>query len=188
MYEYQGRISNEKFKMRVKREEGFTLVELLVTMTISSMLLGFVFSMYLFSERLLVQWQKKAEVRDAVSGCLQRILRDIQSNHQLVECSDTLLILDQGLGKNIVYHFGGKQVLRNEVQMGAPNIELTSKISATEDTTGAQPVRHWGVSVIARRGDIIDSSVVCLSTIMSSGDMVQESMKEAASNESIQTK
>jgi len=120
--------------------------------------------------------QKDTVVKDAVSSCTQRIIKDIESNSSLVQCDDTSLVLEQNPFKGIKYHFGSSQVWRNGVSIDTRQIELAAHLSFDEDTTSVQPTRLWTVHVTGWQGQFRDSANVHISTMISSQELVSRSM------------
>ncbi len=163
--------------------DGFTVVELLATMVISSLVVAFVFSMYLFVERLVGSWEKRTDLETLVDGCAGQIERDLTSCWCVDECSDSLLVLQMTPVDTVVYRFGGDNVSRGDILFGPKDTRLDAFVSDSEDTAAAydEPVRIWSIRVLGQRGRFKDSSSVVLVTAMSSDEMVREEMKTTAS-------
>lgn len=159
---------------------GFTVVELLAAMVVSSLVIGFVLSMYLFSERIMAHHEKESDVNALVSGCLRRILMDIESSEKMIRCDDTSLVLEQNPVKEIKYHFDVSRVWRNETLMNDPPIELGARVTFDEDTISVQPKRFWNIRVIGREGNIGDSVSANISTIIPSEELVSRAVNQAA--------
>lgn len=163
-----------------KEEEGFTVVELLAAMVVSSLVVGFVLSMYLFSERVMARQQKRSNVRDEVFSCAQRIVADIESSTEMERCDDTSLVLRQNPLKEIKYHFDASRILRDGTSMNDPPIELNARVSFDEDTLSTCPKRLWSLHIVGWHGNIRDSVNVCISAIISSQELVDHEMSQAA--------
>jgi prepilin-type N-terminal cleavage/methylation domain-containing protein len=172
--------------LKIEQENGFTIVELLAAMVVSSLVIGFVLSMYLFSERIMARYEKESDVKVLVSGCLQRIIMDIESSEKTIRCDDTSLVLQQSPLKEIKYHFDVSRVWRNGVSMSQipfagddPRIELSSRVSFDEDTVSLRPKRYWNIHVIGREGNIADSDNTSISTIITSQELVSRAVNQA---------
>jgi prepilin-type N-terminal cleavage/methylation domain-containing protein len=163
----------------VTDNKGFTIVELLATMVISSLVVAFVLSMYLFVERLIGNWEKRTELISAVDGCAGQIERDIMTSYTTDECSDSLLVLEMNPIDTVVYRFCKADVSRGGILFGAEAIRLFASVSVSEDTGSgvSQPVRLWSIRVLGESGAFRDSSITRISTAISSYEMVQEEMK-----------
>ena len=153
-------------------------------MVVSSLIVGFVLSMYLFSEKIMSHREKEAEVKDAVSECAQRILEDIHTSGDVIRCDDTSLVLEQNSLKRVNYHFvedpahgNYSQVRRNGVLLNSLQTELAAHVKFVEDTTTIQPMRYWEIHVAGRQGSSVDSTSVQTSTIISSQELVNRCMK-----------
>lgn len=145
-------------------------------MVVSSLLVGFVLSMYLFSVRIMGRHEKESDVKVLVSGCMQRIIMDIESSEKMIRSDDTSLVFQQSPLKEIKYHFDVSRVWRNETLMNNPRIELNARVTFDEDTIFVQPKRFWNIRVIGREGNIGDSADVCISTIIPSQELVDRAV------------
>ena len=165
--------------------KGFTVVELLAAMVVSSLVVALVVSTYLFSERIMARQRKAADLKSIVSGCTQRIIRDIESNSNLVQCGDTSLVLSRYSSPEIdsldevFYGFVGGHVTRNGVIVNDPQTELFARMSFVEDTISAHPVRLWNISVIGRNGSAGDSMTAYVSTMITSQELVDREMEQS---------
>ncbi len=169
------------FKPRTPNPElrnGFTVVELLAAMVVSSLVIGFVVSMYLFTEKGMARQEKRSDVRDAVSGCTQRIVTDIRSAIEMERCDDTSLVLRLNPLGQTNYHFDASHAWRNGTLINDPQIDLNVHVFFDEDTLSVQPKRSWSVRVVGWKGTIRDSAIVNISTIISSQEMVNHTMNQ----------
>jgi len=160
----------------LERINGFTIVELLAAMVVASLVIAFVLSMYLFSERVMAHREKDTEVKEAVSECVQRIAMDIKRSERLLRCDDTSLVLKQSQIREIKYHFDGSYVMRNTVLVNPTQMQLTAHVSFNDDTTTAGSTRLWNIRIVGWQGQVRDSANVYISTIISSEELVSRSM------------
>lgn len=153
---------------------GFTIVELLAAMVISSLVVAFVYSMYLFTERLTERWQRTSELSSVVGECAHRIAFDVLTCSDVDECNDSLLVLERDHLDTIYYRFTVGVVTRNGVSFSADDVRLDAVVSSEEDTSTMfqQPVLRWSIRVIGRSGDSRDSSFVRLLAPMSSEEVM----------------
>jgi prepilin-type N-terminal cleavage/methylation domain-containing protein len=159
---------------------GFTVVELLVAMVVSSLVAGFVVPMYLFAEKGMARQQKRCDVRDVVYGCMQRITIDVESCTEMERCDDTSLVLQQNPFKEIRYHFDPSRVWRNGIPMNDLQIELNVHVSSNEDTISNLPKRSWNIRVVGWQGPVRDSAEVNISTMISSQELVDSGIRQTA--------
>src|ERR1039458_3510989 len=89
-------------------QEGFTIQELLVTLIFGSLLVDFCFSLFLFSDKLFVSWQRRSELRDRTNYAMQTLASDVQGSRGLIMISDSSIILQKIGGKVVHYSFDGK--------------------------------------------------------------------------------
>ena len=102
----------------VRSEEGFTIQELLVVLVVSSLLVGFSLSLFLFVNKLFLTWEQQSELQSVVSRTLQVIALDVLESKHHVEISNTSVVLMKNTGRTIVYRFDGKHVWRDNVLIG----------------------------------------------------------------------
>ncbi len=166
----------------IAENQGFTIVELLATMVISSLVVAFVFSMYLFAERLMGNWEKRTDLESLVDGCEARIAKDIMTCDRVDKLTDSLLVLEMNPIDTVKYIFANANVSRNGVLFAAGDERLEAYVLRIEDTSASvdQPVRLWSVRVLGQNSEFRDSSAVRLSTAIPSDELVNEEMKSSA--------
>lgn len=163
--------------------EGFTIVELLAAMVISSLVVAMVYSMYMFAARLMAGWEKRTNLNSLVEECSHTIGNDIMNSSGVVECNDSSLVLESCQIDTITYAFQKGSVSRNgipfeaagQVSQGRESLRLDASVLASVDTSTdlGWPVRLWSIRVVGHTGDIGDSSIVRFSTPMSSQEIMQ---------------
>lgn len=92
---------------------GLTLVELLVAIVLSSLLLTFVFSLHLFSNKLVFNWQKKTALEDATLLCMEALTRDLQGMDEVIDAGKHKISFRNLADREIDYQWNGQQILRN---------------------------------------------------------------------------
>src|SRR6202008_4768834 len=97
----------------VHKEEGFTIQELLVVLIVSSLLVGFCFLLFSFTHKFLISWQRKTEIHSVVDRTMNAIMLDVQQSKQIKECTDSTLVLLKNGNRQIIYHFDGTSIFRN---------------------------------------------------------------------------
>jgi prepilin-type N-terminal cleavage/methylation domain-containing protein len=92
--------------------KGLTLVELLVALVLSSLLLSFVFTLHLFSNKLVFNWQKKTALEDATLLCMETLIGDLQSMDEVIDAGKHKISFKDLAGREIAYLWNGHQILR----------------------------------------------------------------------------
>ncbi|MBI1806232.1 MAG: prepilin-type N-terminal cleavage/methylation domain-containing protein [Ignavibacteria bacterium] len=114
----------------LRNEQGFTMQELLVVLIVSSLLAGFCFSLFLFTSKLLLSWQRNTEVRSIVNGTLNTLVLDVQQSKQVTEITDTTLVLVKRGNRTVVYHFSRNRIFRDhDVVASQDGIQLSVLVS-----------------------------------------------------------
>ena len=171
--------------------DGFTVVELLAAMIVSSLVVLLVYSMYLFADKLMNAWEKRNALDSVVNQCTQTISMDAMNSAAPYSNSDSALILGSGSGDTISYKLSQNNVWRDGVSFlpsdssgyevaGGAALRITAFIASSLDTaTGlGLRVRQWYIRVNGGLGDLTDSSIVRTVSILSSSDLVRTDSAE----------
>jgi prepilin-type N-terminal cleavage/methylation domain-containing protein len=97
----------------IKNKKGVTLVELLVALGLSSLLVIFVFSLHLFSNKLVTEWTKKAELEDIALLSIETLKRDISKTKTLLAAEKEKIELINQNDKKITYEIRDQGLSRN---------------------------------------------------------------------------
>jgi hypothetical protein len=104
----------------IKREEGFTIQEILVVLLVGSILIGLSLSLFLFTNKLFQTWSGTSNLKSETNRILYNIAFDIQQSREIVEHTDTSFVLLKSTGRFVRYIYNGNNLYRNEVEM-TPN-------------------------------------------------------------------
>lgn len=81
-------------------EDGFSLVEMLVAMTITTILIGFAFGIYLFGQRLFLQWQDQLFLQNELHTLSHSISEELFRADRIINLeSQKLILLKEGKKK-----------------------------------------------------------------------------------------
>jgi type II secretory pathway pseudopilin PulG len=137
-YAYSNEIS------RSDAEQGFTIQELLVVILVSSLLVSFCLSAFLFATRHFNTWDRKRELANTVDRTLQMIALDIQRSRNIEWCDDSTLVLNKGTGARMTYLFRHATVLRDSITI-VPESGIALRVIVQEvDTTRAMRIQVSG--------------------------------------------
>jgi type II secretory pathway pseudopilin PulG len=101
-----------------------TLIELLVALGLSSLLISFVFSLQLFTNKLVIEWEKKAEVEEAALFCIHALCKDIRSIDKLIFAERQKIKFMDDKQKEITYQLRDKKIIRNGKELNKPKISV----------------------------------------------------------------
>lgn len=104
-------------KTRVQNTSGYTLAELLVTMLITAVLGGVLFSMYLAVVRWVEPWQRGVMLENTMHVLTQRLAADLTYAEQLLVAADSLWTLTYPSGRVITYRYRDHVLTRNGRRM-----------------------------------------------------------------------
>jgi hypothetical protein len=119
-----------KIDRLISEERGYTIQELLVVLIVGSLLVGFGYSIFLFTGKIKSSWQTNTTLRSTVHRIMNQITWDIQQSKNIVELSDSILILTKKSGEQVKYRFQDSQLHRGNDEMysaeGAKiNVQIT---------------------------------------------------------------
>jgi prepilin-type N-terminal cleavage/methylation domain-containing protein len=135
-------------------ERGFTLYEVLVAIVISSLLIGFGFSVFLFAQKFLMVHERMSDLKDAVDQTLFILSTDIGQSCQVKEVSDTSIVLVVANRRLIIYRFDSVQVERNGIRTHDPVVRLRLTTSNLQVSSGQTvSTRHLRIRVAGERGE-----------------------------------
>jgi len=113
---------------KIKRENGFTSVELMVAIILTLIITGFVYLVYSYSIKIMRTWRENMDIENTVSLCIHRITKDITSASRIVTMTDhemNLMIDDR---KTVRYQHHESRLLRNGLPMHHEKLQVISTL------------------------------------------------------------
>ncbi len=101
----------------IKREEGFTIQEVLVVLIVGSILIGLSLSLFLFTNKLFLTWSGTNDLKSETNRILYQMAFDIQQSREIVEHTDTSFVFSKSVGRVVRYSYNGKTLQRNDVDL-----------------------------------------------------------------------
>jgi hypothetical protein len=123
-----------KFFTVIKREDGFTIQEILVVLIVGSILIGLSLSLFLFTNKLFLTWSGTNDLKSETNRILYQMAFDIQQSREILDHTDTSFVLSKSVGKIIRYNYTGKILQRNDVEM-TPRKAATVRMKVVEEHT-----------------------------------------------------
>lgn len=117
-----------KFTRLLKMEHGFTLQELVVVLTVGPLLVSLGMTLFSFTNRLLHAWYRRSEVTTVVARVIDLISLDVMRSSRITEFSDSTVVLENGLGRDSRYRFGGSRVWRNGQAITPMDMRISVKL------------------------------------------------------------
>jgi prepilin-type N-terminal cleavage/methylation domain-containing protein len=100
---------------------GFTIRELIVALVVGSILVGYAFELYVFAQRIVTQWRKKAELSEVVCQALNRMTLDLQRGDEVETHGDSVYVVRADSRIVALYKMSGGMLARNDVRMNDPS-------------------------------------------------------------------
>lgn len=91
---------------------------------LSSLLVSFVFSLQLFTNKLVIEWEKKAEVEETASFCMHALCRDIRGIDKLLSADRQEIRFIDDKQREITYQFRDKRIIRNGKELNKSKISV----------------------------------------------------------------
>lgn len=88
-----------------------------MALVVGSILVGYAFELYVFAERIVTQWRKKAELSEVVSSTLNRIALDLQCADDVDIQGDSVFVVRADTRVVALYRMSGGVLARNDVRM-----------------------------------------------------------------------
>jgi hypothetical protein len=123
-----------KFIAVIKREDGFTIQEVLVVLIVGSILIGLSLSLFLFTNKLFLTWSGTSDLKSETNRILYQMSFDIQQSRALVEHTDTSFVLSKSVGRIVRYSYNDKTLQRNDVEM-TPRKAAKVRVKVVEEHT-----------------------------------------------------
>lgn len=98
------------------------MIELLVALALSSLLVSFVFSLQLFINKLVIEWEKKAEVEETALFCMHALCKDIRGIEKLLSADRKEIKFIDDKQREITYQLQDKKIIRNGKELNNPKI------------------------------------------------------------------
>jgi len=121
-----------KFFNVIKREDGFTIQEILVVLLVGSILIGLSLSLFLFTNKLFQTWSGTGNLKSETNRILYNMAFDIQQSREIIEHTDTSFVLLKSAGRIVHYIYDGKTLQRNDVDM-TPQKTTAVKFKVVEE-------------------------------------------------------
>lgn len=148
---------------------GYTLVEVMATMTISTILIMMVFRSVLFTNRIAITWIEKFNFRQTVSMISRRISRDLEKNG-LEFCTDSIEFNVNNSNRPVPLYeyksgnFSRQRKLINQDRLRIDSFDVILGLrDFNSDTILFETLSKIGVSDTARIGS--EMTKCCLETI-----------------------
>lgn len=100
------------------------MIELLVALALSSLLVSFVSSLQLFTNKLVIEWEKKAEVEEAALFCMHALCKDIRDIDKLLSAERQEIKFVDDKQREITYQLLDKRIIRNGKELNRPKISV----------------------------------------------------------------
>ena len=110
---------------------GFTSVELMVAMAVTSIIAGFLYSVYFFSMKLSKSWREKMAGEDTAVICMHRLTEDLIRAHRIDRFDDAKWILYLDDDKRILYERQDNNLFRDGYRLYNSSIGIYGLILET---------------------------------------------------------
>ena len=147
----------------MKNEQGYTVTELLAVLIISSLIIGFCFTTYLFGQRLYSSWNKKADLTALVNKIHQNAVLDVERSKK-IEFTDEGILMQQLGGRVVQYRISADSLMRNDVLLSNSSVQKIILQITEQDN-------HYQINTSLQ-------SVILQRRIISSAEMFPSSKRE----------
>lgn len=114
--------------------DGFSLVELLVVLALIGLMAGFVASIYLFGERMLLEWKRSMRLQNELHTLADGMSEDIYRAELLEEIGSNYIKLTMPGDTGRIYEQNGTQLLRNGRSLNHGTVGIVELVFEGEET------------------------------------------------------
>lgn len=107
----------------MRSEDGFSLVEILIALAVTSLLMGFAFAIYLLGQKYFIQWEQSLDLQNEIHTLAQGISEDIFRTDEIIEVKSHGLTLRMGPSIRKYYEENGN-LMRDSVSLLDTDIKL----------------------------------------------------------------
>lgn len=107
------RLRNIPQKGTVTEEQGFSLVELLVVLSLIGLVAGFVSTVYLFGQKAFNRWEKNMKLENELHTVLAGIAEDLYRAERIEEIDRQYVHLERADRGNHIYEIDARKIVRN---------------------------------------------------------------------------
>ncbi len=118
----------------IKREDGFTIQEVLIVLIVGSILIGLSLSLFLFTNKLFLTWSGTSDLKSETNRILYQMAFDIQQSREIAEHTDTSFVLSRSVGRVVRYSYNGKTLRRNYIEL-TPQKTARVRVKVVEEHT-----------------------------------------------------
>jgi len=110
--------------MRKEGCAGFTILEVLIALTVFSMVMGIVFFVYVQAIRLNEDIEQRANLNDFAQVLMDRMTGELINSLGIVEAQNEELTFINYEGKKIIYHMAEEDLKRNDSSLLGVGIKI----------------------------------------------------------------
>lgn len=126
---------------KIRSERGFSLVELMIVLALIGMIGGFVASVYLFSERSIIEWERNLRLWNELHNLADGISEDIYRAEVLEEIAKNKMELFMPGNTSRTYKMDKTRLMRNGRNLNSAEtdvIDLVFEWGEKANRTGKQ--------------------------------------------------
>lgn len=125
------------------RTAGFTLIEVIVAMTLLVIVAGFVVSVYLFARKAVSDWESGIALYNTAHVVQQRMTTDLRrADRVYVVRPDSVVLMQEVDQTPVTYSFRDSTIYRTGVSMVDSDLRVLSMMSSMAESDSAQKPRR----------------------------------------------
>jgi len=111
----------------IDNEDGYTVVEILVALTLLTIISAIVGSVFIFTARQMNNWRESVNSINEVHIVTERLYRDALRSNQ-IQATDTNLVFNHPGNRSIQYSNLNHNLIRNRIQLSDQGDSLYFKV------------------------------------------------------------
>lgn len=127
---------------KINSEAGYTVIEVLVAVTIISVLMAIVGTVFIFAYTHVNRWQTNLSLNSEKELIIQRLYQDIQDAQSIVNTDSGFVITDYS-NSQFVYHTWNKVLIRNTIPLVTAYDSVYIERMVLSDTLNVIDIRFY---------------------------------------------
>jgi prepilin-type N-terminal cleavage/methylation domain-containing protein len=151
-----------KLVYQIKNENGFTIQEILVVLIVGSILVSLSLALFQFTNELFQMWYGTNELKSDMNRIMHAMALDIQRSNDVIEKTDTTLVLSRGIGWTVTYSLSDNSLKRNEVDL-TPQKKKSFRVKIEDMPKGIGSARSFHIKLFAQsRWSSYESEIIAM--------------------------
>ncbi|HKI44145.1 MAG TPA: prepilin-type N-terminal cleavage/methylation domain-containing protein [Balneolales bacterium] len=129
-------------KHLLRENSGFTLIEVIIAMALTTLLVGFAFGIYLFGENYFVRWQRRMRAEDQIQIAAQAISSALYHAHNVLPIKPHAITVESRHGRSRTFWLHHHRLMADSLDMmsiDVPVVDFQCRSNADSSIRDSSP-------------------------------------------------